>query len=54
MNTSNKENILHKELNYIFVYIFIAIIGFLIVFCMVNFLNKKVSEFNDDVVAQNM
>lgn len=52
MSKSN-EGFLYKKMNVIFVYLIIAVIGFIIVFCMTSFLNSKVKEFNDEIAIQN-
>ena len=46
-----KESILYKKLNLAFVYIFIFLIGMLIVFFMTSYLNNKVKEFNNEIVT---
>ena len=46
-----KESILYKKLNLAFVYIFIFLIGMLLVFFMTSYLNNKVKEFNNEIVT---
>ena len=46
-----KESILYKKLNLAFVYIFIFLIGMLIVFFMTSYLKNKVKEFNNEIVT---
>lgn len=49
-NTENKENMLFKELNIVFVYLFIFLVGVAIVLSMTSYLNNKVKEFNSDSI----
>lgn len=49
----SKNEFLYKEMNVVFVYLLIAVVGFIIVFCMTNFLNNKVNEFTDNALTQN-
>lgn len=46
-----KESFLFKELNLVFVYIFIFLVGIIIVLFMTSYLNSKVKEFSEEAVA---
>lgn len=41
-----KESILNKSLNLVFVYVFIFLFGLVIVFSMISIINGKVEELN--------
>ena len=44
-----KESFLFKKLDLVFVYLFIFIVGIIIVFIMTSYLNSKVQEFNEEI-----
>lgn len=48
-----KDNILFKEVNVGFAYLFIAIVGFTIAILMINYINQKVSEYTDGTVMES-
>ncbi len=48
-----KESVLYKELNVGFVYVFVLIVGFIIVFSMITFLKNKVNEITEGTVASS-
>ena len=52
-NTEKKESILFKKLDLAFVYLFVFLVGVAIVLAMTSFLNDKVKEFSEDVIAMN-
>ena len=47
----SKESILFKNLDLIFVYLIIFVIGIAIVLIMTSYLNNKVKEFSDEATA---
>lgn len=47
----NKNSVLFKELDLIFVYSFIFFIGLAIVLVMTTYLNNKVKEFNREILS---
>lgn len=49
-----KESVLYKELNVGFVYVFVLIVGFIIVFSMITFLKNKVNEITEGTVASSI
>ena len=48
----NKKSILFKELDIVFVYLFIFLVGIAIVLGMVSYLNNKVKEFSDSSISE--
>ena len=44
---NDKASILHKELNLGFVYVFIFLVGLIIVTCMISYINAKVNEISN-------
>lgn len=50
MENQKKENILFKNLDLAFVYLFIFLVGVAIVLSMTSYLNNKVKEFNSDSI----
>lgn len=46
-----KGNILFKNLDLAFVYLFIFLVGVAIVLAMTSYLNNKVKEFNEESIA---
>lgn len=54
MSEQEKKNILHTELNTVFVYIFIFLIGIGIVYTMTTYINNQVNAFNEGIgITQN-
>ena len=48
-----KESILFKEMNLIFVYAVIFMLGLVTVFIMTSIINSKVEEINNSVLVEN-
>lgn len=46
-----KDNILYKELNLVFVYAFIFLVGIGIVLFMTNYINNEIKELNSNTIA---
>ena len=50
MKKKNK-SILNKEINIVFVYLFIFLFGIVVVLGMTSYINNKVQEFNEELVS---
>ena len=48
-----KESFLFKKLDLAFVYLFIFIVGIVIVFMMTTYINNQVKEFTDESLVTN-
>lgn len=51
MKNIEKESILFKKLDLVFVYLFVFLVGIAIVLAMTSYLNNKVKEFNQNTIA---
>ena len=49
-----KDSVLFKNLDIVFVYLFIFLVGIAIVLGMVSYLNNKVKEFSDNSIAYSI
>lgn len=50
----DKDNVLFKDLDLIFVYLFIFLVGILIVLLMTTYINNQVQEFDKSIVASSV